>query len=175
MDLKRTHDNPGIRSRLMEEVRAYAIISLYLWVCFGTLLLYETSVLHADGVEFIPFGNALIKALILAKVLVMGRAMNVGGRITPNILFHRIVLKSLAILSLLLIFTAIEELIVGLVHNKETSEIVAEFLARSWLQNLAPSVVMLLVLVPMITFEEIDRVLGEGSLKRMLFGRSTPD
>ena len=175
MGLKRTHDKSSIASRLMEEVRAYAIISLYLWVCFGTLILYETSVLRADGVEFLPFGNALIKALILGKVLVIGRAINVGGKITRNVLFHRIVLKSLAMLSLLLIFTAIEELIVGIVHGQAISKIVAEFITRSWLQNLAPIVMMLLVLVPMITFEEIDRVLGEGSLKRMLFGHSAPD
>ena len=48
----------------------------------------------------------------------------------------------------------------------------AEFLDRSWLQNIAPSVVMLLVLIPMITFEEVDHALGDGSLKRLLFGRS---
>ena len=75
-------------------------------------------------------------------------------------------------LLLLLVFTMIEELIVGLVHGQETSEIIAEFIGRPWLQNIAPSVVMLLVLIPMISFEEIDHVLGDGSLKRMLFGRS---
>ena len=175
MDLKGTHAPSSIKSRLMKEVRAYAIISLYLWVCFGALLLYEASVLRAEGVEFLPFGNALIKALILGKVLLIGRAINIGGRISPNVLLHRIVLKSLAMLLLLLIFTAIEELIIGLVHDKDASEIVAEYLARSWLKNLAPSVVMLLVLIPMISFEEVDHVLGEGSLKRMLFDRSTSD
>jgi hypothetical protein len=69
----------------------------------------------------------------------------------------------------LLILTAVEELIVGLVHGQAFTETIAEFTGRSWLQNLAPSVVMLLVLIPMISFEEIDRVLGDGSLKRMLF------
>lgn len=170
MGTKATHDKRSIGSHLMEEVRAYIAISLYLWVCFGTILLYETSVLHADGVEILPLGNALIKALILGKVLVMGRAINVGGGLMRKVLLHRILFKSLAMLLLLLVFTAVEELIVGFVHGEAASYIVAEFIARSWLQNLAPSVMMLLVLVPMITFGEIDRVLGKGSLKRLLFG-----
>ena len=166
------HDKSNIRHRFIEEMRAYGIISLYLWICFSALLLYETAVLRAENVQFLPLGTAAVKALIFGKFILIGRAMKAGARIKHDVLLPRIIWKSLAMLLLLLVFTAIEELIVGLVHGQAISGIIAEFLDRPWLQNIAPSVVMLLVLIPMISFEEIDHVLGDGTLKRMLFGRS---
>lgn len=162
----------SIGHRFLEEMRAYATISMYLWVCFSALLLYETAVLRADNVQFLPIGTAAVKALILGKFILIGKAIKVGGRIMPGGLLYRIFWKSLAMLLFLLVLTAIEELIVGLIHGQSTSEIIAEFIDRSWLLNIARSVVMLLVLIPMISFEEIDHVLGDGSLKRMLFSRS---
>ncbi|PQP34956.1 hypothetical protein C6A37_05060 [Desulfobacteraceae bacterium SEEP-SAG9] len=172
MSSENPRDKSSVGHRFMEEMRAYAIISLYLWICFSALLLYKTAVLRADNVQFLPLGTAAVKALIFGKFILIGKAIKVGARIKPDVLLQRIVWKSLVMLLLLLVFTMIEELIVGLVHGQETSEIIAEFIGRPWLQNIAPSVVMLLVLIPMISFEEIDHVLGDGILKRMLFGRS---
>lgn len=171
MSSENPHDKSNIGHRFMEEMRAYATISLYLWICFGILLLYETAVLRAENVQILPIGTAAVKALILGKFILIGKAIKVGGRIEPGSLLYRIAWKSLAMLFFLMVLTAAEELIVGLVHGQALAETMAEFTNRSWLQNIAPSVVMLLVLIPMIAFEEIDRVLGDGSLKRMLFGR----
>ena len=127
--------------------------------------------LRADNVQFLPIGTAVVKALILGKFILIGKAIKVGARIEPGGLLYKIAWKSLVMLLFLLVLTAIEELIVGLVHGQAISVIIAEFVDHPWLQNLAPSVLMLLVLIPMISFEEIDHVLGDGSLKRMLFGR----
>lgn len=172
MSSKNPRDKRNIKYRFMEEMRAYATISLYLWVCFSALLLYETAILRAEYVPFLPVGTAAVKALILGKFILIGKAIKVGARIEPGSLLYRIVWKSLVMLLFLMVLTAIEELIVGLVHGQVIAEIIAEFIDRSWLQNIANSVVMLLVLIPMISFEEIDHVLGDGSLKRMLFGYS---
>jgi hypothetical protein len=72
---------------------------------------------------------------------------------------------------LLVVFTVIEEMVLGLIHGHNIAYTIDELTARSWVELLAPSVVMLLVLIPMIAFEEIDRDLGRGKLRRMLFGR----
>ena len=172
MSSENPRDKSNIKYRFIEEMRAYATISVYLWVCFSVLLLYETSVLRAENIPFLPIGTAAVKALILGKFILIGKAIKVGGRIASGRLLYRIVWKSLAMLLFLFVLTGVEELVVGLVHGHALAETIAEFADRSWLQNLAPSVVMLLVLIPMISFEEIDRVLGDGSLKRMLFGRN---
>ena len=73
---------------------------------------------------------------------------------------------------LLLVFAVIEEIVVGWFHGHTVANTVDELTARSWVELLAPSVVMLLVLIPMVVFEEIDRDLDKGKLRRMLFGRT---
>jgi hypothetical protein len=135
-------------------------------------LLYETAVLRAEKIQFLPIGTAVVKALILGKFILIGKAVKVGERIESGRVVYRIFWKSLAMYLFLLVLTAVEELIVGFVHEQAFSETIGEFTERSWLQNLAPSAVMLLVLIPMISFEEIDCVFGNGSLKRMLFKRN---
>jgi hypothetical protein len=65
-----------------------------------------------------------------------------------------------------------DELIVGLVHGHTVASTIAEFMARPWIERVPPSVVMLLVLIPLISFEEIDQALGTGELHKMLFGNS---
>lgn len=162
----------NIKQRLKEEMVEYAIISAYLLVCFSTMLLYQNAMLSKGGLSILPLSIAVIKALLLGKFILIGRAVGVGTRMQPKILLHRILWKSLAFLALLIVFTGIEELVVGLVHGHSVAQIVAEVTSNPMLKKIASSVLMLLVLIPLIAFEEIDRALGEGSLRRMLFGHS---
>jgi len=162
----------SIKQRLMAEMRTYLVISLYLWVCFSALLLYKAVVLGADNVQFLPIGTAAIKALIIGKFILIGKAMNIGEAVRHTVLLHRILWKSLATLLLLMVFTFLEELVGGLLHGESSGEIFVAMLDRSWLERLAPDAIMLLVLIPMIAFEEIDEKLGKGRLKRLLFDRS---
>jgi hypothetical protein len=73
---------------------------------------------------------------------------------------------------LLLIFTMVEDLLTGLVHGYAFADTMAEMMARSLVQWVAPNLVMLLVLIPLIAFEQIDISMGKGSLSRILLGRS---
>ena len=68
-------------------------------------------------------------------------------------------------------FKVIEELVVGMAHGHSATQVITEFASRGWLQNIAPGVVMLLVLIPLIAYEELDKALGKGTMKRMLFER----
>jgi len=162
----------SVLERLLKELREYLIISIYLWICFSVLLLYKTAILRAEQVAFLPLGIAAVKALIIGKFILIGKAVKTGSRLSSKVLLIRIMWKSLSFTLLLVVFTVIEEIVVGWFHGHSVASTVDQLTARSWVELLAPSVVMLLVLIPMISFEEIDRELGEGKLRAMLFGRS---
>jgi hypothetical protein len=163
--------NPSKAARLREEMRKYALISVYLYVCFGVLLLYKSAVLDSEGVEYLPFGVAAIKALVLGKFILIGDALSVGARARHHPLLHRIIWKSIAFLLLLLVFTALEEVVVGMVHDKTIAQVWAEFLDRSWVENLAPSAVMLMVLIPLVSATEIYRAVGPERIRQLLLGK----
>jgi hypothetical protein len=39
-------------------------------------------VLHTEGIEFSPWGIAIVKAVVLAKFMLLGEAMKIGERTT---------------------------------------------------------------------------------------------
>ena len=99
-------------------MRKYLIVSGYLYVCFGALLLYKAALLSEVGVHSLAFGIAAGKALVLGKFLLIGDAVRIGARGESRTLLHRIAAqRSVLLLLLLVVLTFLEELIIGKVHG----------------------------------------------------------
>ena len=71
-------------------------------------------------------------------------------------------------LALLIAFKVLEELIVGWVHGNSPAKVFGEFFERTWIQDLAPLLLMLLILVPMIAASEIYRAVGATRFREFL-------
>jgi hypothetical protein len=61
----------NMRARALSELREYLALSVYLWICFGALLILKSAILEARGVTYLPYGLAAIKALVSAKFLMV--------------------------------------------------------------------------------------------------------
>ena len=103
-----------LHQRAMHELKEVVFITLYLYVTFGAVILMKTAVLHTQGVEFTPWGIAIVKAVVLAKFMLLGEAMRIGGRSTTGPLIWPTLQKAFGLLVLLIIMTIIEEAVVGL-------------------------------------------------------------
>lgn len=163
-----TAARPSLKERAKEELQKYLLVSVYLFVCFSALLLYKASLTAGSVSEPLPFGLAAIKALVIGKFILIGQMVKVGERGPGRYLAHQIAWKSLAFLVMLIVFDVLEEIVVGWVHRQGTGASLAEYFGRGWLALLAPSLVMLLILVPLIAVQELNRVLGPGGLSRLL-------
>lgn len=164
-------DTNSRTERIKDEMRKYALISAYLYVCFAVLLLYDTVTASTSVATPVPWGVAIIKALVVGKFLLIGDALSVGSRANAHPLLHRIMWKSLAMLLLLIVFKCLEELIVGWVHGHSLGQVLAEFGERSWIQNIAPLLLMLLILIPLLGAMEIYRTVGPERFKQILLDR----
>lgn len=148
---------PSLKERAREELRNYAFVAAYLYVCFGAILFYKTALLREEGVAFLPHGLAAIKALILGKFILIGEAIGVGTRVQPRSLVSAIAARTALFFLLLIALSVIEELVVGRVHGRSLTASVAGLRAHAGLEMLATSLLMLLVLVPLISFKELRR------------------
>jgi len=158
----------SLAHRARRELINYLVVAFYLYVCFSAVLLYKAAVLHAEGINYAAVGVAAAKALILGKFMLIGDMMKVGRRRPPSRLALDIGLQSLAFLALLLLLTAVEELVVGLARGHGIADIVAETTGPRLPETLAASFLMLLILIPYIAFRTIDEELGAGTLKDLL-------
>lgn len=154
--------------RLKEELIKYGVVSGYLFICFSILLLYVDSQEAPSTISTLPFGMAAVKALVIGKFILIGDALSVGARAEGHPLLHRVAWKSMAMLLLLMLFHILEEVIVGLVHDKSVAEVFKEFAAQSWLQISAPVLLMLLVIIPLIGATELFRALGREEFQKLI-------
>lgn len=160
---------PSRKERVREELHTYAIVAVYLWICFLALTLYKTAVLRAEGVNFLlPFGFAAVKALILGKFLLIGEMIALGSRWHPRKLLLDIPWRTLLAVVLLVALTVVEELLVGWLHGRGPGQILAEFRARSQFEIAAECLLLALIVAPLIAFRSLSLALGPGVLRSHL-------
>jgi hypothetical protein len=158
-----------LHQRAMHELKEFVILAVYLYVTLGAVMLMKTAVLHTEGIEFSPWGIAIVKAVILAKFMLLGNAMKIGVRTTTSPLIWPTLHKAFAFLVLLIVMTIIEEAVVGMFHHQSIDVSLGELVGSRLEETLAGFVIMLLVLIPLFAFRVLSEALGEGRLERMFF------
>jgi len=169
----KTNTKAALRQRGMHELKELLFISLYLYITLGAVILMKTAVLHTEGVKFAPWGIAIVKAVVLAKFMLLGEAMKIGEHTTRPLIWPTLQ-KAFGLLVLLIIMTIIEEAVVGMFHDKSIAASLGELGGHRLEETIAGSVVMLLVLIPYCAFRVLDVALGEGRLARMFFVERQP-
>jgi hypothetical protein len=169
---ERKHETLVERAR--HELVQYLEVSAYLYVCFGVIILYKSSILHGQGIHFTPFGLAAVKALILGKFILIGLALKVGEREVPGRLLLDIIFKSMAFILVLIALSVIEEICVGLLHRRTIHDALAGLAGGTLPEAVATSLLLLLVLIPYFAFREIANGLGAGEMTRLLMARRSP-
>jgi hypothetical protein len=160
--------------RAVHEFREFAILTVYLYITLGAVIAMKTAVLHTQGIEFAPWGLAIVKALLLAKFMLIGRALKIGERDKTRPLIWPTLYKAFAFLVLLIVLTIIEEAVVGLFHGQSIAASLRDLMGRRLEETLAGYLIMLLVLVPYFAFHVLDEALGEGRLTKMFFYEREP-
>ena len=162
---------PTVGERAREEFRKYLLVSLYLWVCFAVITLYKAAALEAEGIDLAPLGFAIVQALVIGKFILIGDALKAGHKPSDHPLLHRVAWRTLAMLGVLIVFKLLEEVVVALVHGEPLGGLVEEIVSRPVWVTIAPVLLMLLILVPMITATEIHRTVGAERFRALLLGR----
>jgi hypothetical protein len=164
-----------ISKRLSDELREFAVIAVYLYICFTAILYLKASILKAHNIEFAPFGFAAVKALICAKFVSVGHIFHVGERFKSRPLIWPTLYKSGAFLVLLIVLNALEEIVVGFIHHRTITESLAEFGGGTLDQLIATSIMGLLILIPFFAFRTLGELVGERNLVRVfLYPRHSP-
>ena len=168
-----THTQATLQQRATHEIKELLILTVYLYITLGAVIVMKTAVLHTEGIEFAFWGVAIVKAAVLAKFMMIGHAMKIGERYTGALIWPTLH-KAFAFLLLLVILTIIEEIVVGLFHHQPIAATLSDLLGSRLDEMLAGCLIVLLVLIPYFAFRVLGDALGEGSLVRMFFVEREP-
>ncbi len=159
------------KATAIAELREFAIIAGYLYVCFAAIIYLKAAILQAQNVAYAPLGLAAIKAAICAKFMLVGRAFHIGERFKAHPLIWPTLHKSFTFLALLIILTVIEEIVVGTIHGRKILDSVGAIAGGTFHQMAATSLILLLILIPYFAFRSLADVIGERALVRLYFER----
>jgi hypothetical protein len=160
---------PNLKSKALHEAKKFFWIFIYLWLCFGLFVLYESLILAEHHINYTGFGLALVKALVLGKVILVAEGLHVAERHKEKPLIYPTLYKSFVFFVLLVLFSMLEQVVRGFFEHKAIAESLSEIGGGSLPTILARGLIMFVVLVPFFAFREIGRVLGENKLYQLFF------
>ena len=159
------------KERAVEEFKAYWIITLYLALFLGALTVYRRLILAEFGVAYLNYGFALIEALIIAKVILIGKAFGLGRRFDDAPLVVSTLYKSALFGVFVFLFGILEHVVEGLYHRKDWAAILDGLTELGMYELLARVLMLIIAFIPFFAFWEIGRVLGPRKLSALFFSR----
>jgi hypothetical protein len=158
-----------LKQKAAHELEEYFGISLYLFVILGMFVLFEAVLLKQHEIDFVAHGVALINALVLGKFMLIARAFHPGERADNKPLIYPTLLKSGIFAVVLTVCKILEDSIVKCFHGNSFVGSLADLLGGSWKIILVFTVIFFVVLIPLTAFGELDRIVGDGKVRRLFF------
>jgi hypothetical protein len=166
------HDKAQLKEKAKEELRLLILITAYLAAFFIAFLTYRRLISREFGVSTFHYGYALIEAVVIAKVILIGKAMGLGKR-TPRRILALSVLRSSVIYGLLVgVFSILEHLIEGLFHKKTLAVSFQELVHQGIYEILGKVLVLFVAFIPFFAFWEVGSELGERKLFDVFFRKN---
>jgi hypothetical protein len=168
------------KQKLYHEFIRYWMNVLYMALFFGIFTNYRRLILAHYNISYEDYGVSIIKALVLAKVVLIMESLHIGRGFEDRPLFIPTIYKALLFTLCVALFNIIETMVLGFVHGKGLMGAVDELLNKYTYEWLAGALVIFFSFIPFFAVRELGRVLGEGTLSKMFFqkreaAKSDPD
>jgi len=157
---------------LFHEMVEYWINFFYLALMFAAFTQYRRFVLAAYSITYENYWVAVIQALILAKVIMIGAVVRLGRALEGKPLIYPTLHKTVVFTLLVIAFTVVEHTVKGLWNGKGLTGGVVEMYRERFHELLAGSLVILVAFIPFFAVRELGRVLGGEKLRALFFSRT---
>jgi hypothetical protein len=166
MSSESVQQKAGFRERFVHELEQYLLVTIFLFFFFGSFTTYRRLVLAEYEIGYLDYGWALLKALVLGKVILIGEILHVGERFRDRPLLLSTLWKTMAFGLLILAFAVLERVVGAALHHRPIAE-EFQLTGRQGYELLARTNLEVVALIPLFAFRELGRVLGEGKLREL--------
>ncbi|HMH14761.1 MAG TPA: hypothetical protein VK578_16805 [Edaphobacter sp.] len=163
---------PSFKEKAKRELINYAVISAYLAVFFCALATYTTLLLRKYDIsdDALNYTFAIINALVIGKVILIGKMFNLGRSAEDRPLYQTVLLKSVFFGLLVFGFHLLEEFIKRLIHGEPAGTV---WHNMNYEDLIGRSVLIFVAFIPLFAFIELRRLIGEEKLHAMCFHHKT--
>lgn len=165
------HVHESLGHRAMDELKLYWIVFAFLALMFAAFTTYRRLIMSEVGISYQHYGAGLIEAAIIAKVILVGRAMSLGKRFESRPLFVTVLVKTMLFGLLVALFSVLERVVEGMLRHQSWATILHRLAISGPDEILARTLMVLVAFLPFFALWEIGRVLGPGKLDEMFMHR----
>lgn len=167
--------NIGWKKKISHEMIEYGINVIYLTLVFAAFTQYRRLLLAAHDIIYTNYWVAVIQALILGKVIMIGAVLRIGRGLEQKPLIFPTVYKALIFTCLVIVFNIAEHVVKGIWQGHGAVAGLAGFIKRAPHELLAGSLVIFVALIPFFAVKELGRVLGEAKISALFFQARPPE
>jgi hypothetical protein len=158
-----------LKKKIVHEMGEYLINVCYLTLVFAAFTQYRRLLLAAHDITYTHYGVAVIEALILGKVIMIGEAVRLGRGLEQKPLIYPTLYKTFVFTVFVAVFKVVEYGIKGLWNGSGFMAGLTE-LSEKWSHELlANSLVVFVAFIPFFAVKELGRVFGKDKVRALFF------
>jgi hypothetical protein len=162
---------PSLKARALDEFRRYLIITLYLWVMFALFSFYRRLILQEEGISAWGQSLAIINALVFAKVILIGQALNLDNGLRKYARGFIALWNALVFTVLLSAFHILEDAIKAWFEGAPLSTSLVDFGGGTLRGFLTIGGILFVALIPFFGMHEVARAVGGQALWDLFFSK----
>lgn len=158
-----------VKQKIVNELFLMSIYFTFLSLFFCALTTYQRLILDEYSISYLHYGYGLIQALILSKIILIGKSLRLGERFIDKPLIIPTLYKAFIFSILALFFIILEHFITGYFEGISVAKVYQRFADKAFDIVLAKAVVVFLVFILFFAFLQIGSLIGENKLFKLFF------
>jgi len=162
------------KKKLLHELSEYGINVVYLTLFFGVFAVARRLTLAHFGIYIDDYFIALIKALVIGKVIMIAAFLNISKKFEGKPLIIPVLYKVLFFVLFVVLFDVVEGFIKGAIHTHSFSgafdELISHHFSRMWLGGL---LMVALSFIPFFMLKELSRNMGHEKFRDLFLRDKT--
>jgi hypothetical protein len=168
----KSNDKPAsaLKDKVRHELIEYAINVVYLTLVFAAFTQYRRIVLAEYDIAYTNYWFAVIEALVLGKVIMLGGVFHLGRGLEDKPLIYPTLYKTVAFVVFVFLFKVLEHAIRALWNGEGLADALVEFLEVKGVHEvIANSLIVLVAFFPFFAMKELSRVFGAARMFALFF------
>jgi hypothetical protein len=153
------------KQKLKHEFSEYLVNFVYMAIIFSAIILYRRLVLASHGIYLHDYFFGVIKAFVIAKVVMLAAFMKVSRLFENKSLVVSTLYKAFYFTLTVMLFDVIEGFIRSLILLGDFDLAVSDILAQTNSVWLGGSLLIFFVFIPFFAFRELVRILGKEKVR----------
>ena len=159
----------SFKQRFFLEFTEYLYNFAYMAIIFSAIIFYRRLVLAHHGIILEDYFLGVIKAFVIAKVVMIGAFIGISRKFENKPLIIPVLYKAVLFTIWVMVFDIIEIYIKSLFFNPDLLESFIELKSHLTLVWLGGAMLIFFIFIPFFAMKEVSRVMGGNKLHDLFF------